>query len=139
MKENKNPMEEYTPKSLGEAISKGYREGTEYNTKLSERKHRIAERLMRLRFEHKISQSKLCEEIKVNRITYSGYEAERAEPRAEVFVRLADYYDVSVDYLVCRTDNPKGLYFDSEDSSVSDLQKKIDEVQKQLDALKQGK
>ena len=28
-------------------------------------------------------------------------------PPTETLIRLADFYDVSIDYILCRTDNPK--------------------------------
>ena len=41
--------------------------------------------------------------------TYRRYEAGEIEPSASTVIKLADFFDVSADYLLCRTDNPKGL------------------------------
>ena len=38
---------------------------------------------------------------------YQYYERGQREPTASVLIALADYFDVSIDYLVGRTDNPK--------------------------------
>ena len=38
---------------------------------------------------------------------YSNYERGDIDVPTGVLIRLADYYDVSVDYLLGRTDNPK--------------------------------
>lgn len=37
----------------------------------------------------------------------SKFENEERIPPTETLVRLADFYDVSIDYILCRTDNPK--------------------------------
>ena len=39
--------------------------------------------------------------------TISRYETGEREPGIEELIRLADYFQVSVDYLLERTDNPK--------------------------------
>lgn len=131
-------MEKESPISFTEAAKLGIEKGVEFNKAVRQRKHQIAERLQRMRFERNITQTKLCEEINVNRITYSGYENERAEPSAEVLVRIAKYYDVSLDYICCRTDNPHGVYSDTVTTQTEDddVQKKLDEIQKQLDELR---
>ncbi len=36
----------------------------------------------------------------------SKYENEERIPPTETLIRLADFYDVSIDYILCRTDNP---------------------------------
>lgn len=37
----------------------------------------------------------------------SKYENEERVPPTETLIRLADFYNVSIDYILCRTDNPK--------------------------------
>ena len=37
----------------------------------------------------------------------SKYESGERTPPTETLVRLADFYDVSLDYILCRTENPK--------------------------------
>ena len=38
---------------------------------------------------------------------YQGYELGNREPNHETTIKIADYFDVSIDYLVGRSDNPK--------------------------------
>ena len=38
--------------------------------------------------------------------TYQRYEYGQRQPTADVLVALANFYDVSIDYLVGRTNNP---------------------------------
>ena len=37
----------------------------------------------------------------------SKFESGDRSPPTETLIRLADFYDVSIDYILCRTDNPK--------------------------------
>lgn len=37
----------------------------------------------------------------------SKFESGDRIPPTETLIRLADFYDVSIDYILCRTDNPK--------------------------------
>lgn len=37
----------------------------------------------------------------------SKFESGERVPPTETLVRLADFYDVSIDYILCRTENPK--------------------------------
>ena len=37
----------------------------------------------------------------------SKYETGERLPPTDTLLRLADFFDVSIDYLLCRTDNPK--------------------------------
>ena len=51
-----------------------------------------------------ISQSTFAKEIGVSPRTYQDYEYGTREPQVSIFVRIADFYDVSLDYLVGRSD-----------------------------------
>ena len=62
-------------------------------------------RLKSIRVKHKVSQAKLAEEMGVAQSTISGWENGVVQKSAEDAVRLADFFDVSVDYLLGRTDN----------------------------------
>lgn len=56
-----------------------------------------------LRKEKKISQRKAAEDLGVSQALLSHYEKGAREPGLSFVVRVADYYDVSVDYLLGRT------------------------------------
>ena len=66
-------------------------------------------RLALLRKERGISQLKLAMDLNMNQNSVSRYETGAHEADHETLVRLADYFDVSVDYLLERTDNPGRL------------------------------
>ena len=64
-------------------------------------------RLKKLRNDRKISQLKLAMDIGINQNSNSRYETGEREADYKTLIALADYFDVSVDYLLERTDNPK--------------------------------
>ena len=64
-------------------------------------------RLKELRKEKGISQLKLAVDLNTNQNTISRYETGEREPGIVELIKIADYFDVSVDYLLERTDNPK--------------------------------
>ncbi|WYU50005.1 helix-turn-helix transcriptional regulator [Bacillus sp. FSL K6-0047] len=66
----------------------------------------IGSRLKLLREKRGYSQKFVAEKIGVKNNTLSGYEAGRREPDSSTLNTLADFYKVSVDYLLGRTDNP---------------------------------
>ena len=64
-------------------------------------------RLKELRKTKHISQVKLSMEMNIAQNTLSQYETGVREPDLGTLRQLADYFDVSVDYLLERTDNPQ--------------------------------
>ena len=64
-------------------------------------------RLKELREQRQISQVFLGMELGMSQNTISRYETGRREADYETLVAFADYFNVSVDYLLGRTDNPE--------------------------------
>lgn len=64
----------------------------------------FAERLTLLRNEQKLSQDALGKQIGVSRYAIYTYEKGKAYPTVEGLIALADYFSVSLDYLVGRSD-----------------------------------
>lgn len=64
-------------------------------------------RLKLLRKQRKLSQLKLALELNTNQNTISRYENGEREPCISELIKIAEYFNVSVDYLLERTDNPK--------------------------------
>lgn len=58
-----------------------------------------------LREDHDKTQTELADYLHVKQTTYSKYELGKINIPIEVFIRLADYYNVSVDYLIGREKN----------------------------------
>ena len=68
---------------------------------------KLKERMKELRMERNFSQKKTAAELGIGITTYCRYELGEREPGASLLDRMADYYDVSVDYLLGRCDNRK--------------------------------
>ena len=60
-----------------------------------------------IREDNDIKQKDIAAYLNVSQNTYSQYETGVISLTAEILTKLADYYNVSVDYLLDRTDNPK--------------------------------
>ena len=64
-------------------------------------------RLKELRIKKHLSQTRLALELNMNQNTICRYEKGVREADYETLVKIADYFNVSIDYLLCRTDNPQ--------------------------------
>ncbi len=60
----------------------------------------LAKKLTLLRQQHKLSQSEVARRINVSSSAVSAYEAEEMTPSLETFVKLAELFHVSTDYLL---------------------------------------
>ena len=67
----------------------------------------ILVRLKELRKARRITQLKLAMDLNLTQNTASRYETGEREPGIAELVRIADYFHISVDYLLERTDNPE--------------------------------
>lgn len=65
--------------------------------------------LKELRRTRKITQDKLSEVLGVSRSTISMWEIDASEPDTETVRRIANFFDVTADYLLGRTDDPNPL------------------------------
>ena len=61
--------------------------------------------LRSVREDRDIKQKDIAKYLNVSQNTYSQYETGIISLTAEVLIKLSDYYDVSIDYLLDRTDN----------------------------------
>lgn len=62
-------------------------------------------RIKDLREDNDLTQKQIAEILLCDQSLYSKYERREREIPLALIIRLADYYGVSVDYLVGRTDN----------------------------------
>ena len=65
------------------------------------------ENIRSLREDNDKLQVELAAYLNVKQTTYSKYELGRINMPVEVLIKLADFYDVSLDYLVGRSKNKK--------------------------------
>lgn len=64
------------------------------------------QRLKQLREKRGISQLKLAMDLGMTQNSVSRYESGVREADYKTLIALADYFNVSIDYLLNRTDNP---------------------------------
>ncbi len=64
----------------------------------------LAERLRQLRDEFHYTQQEVAIYSDITEQAYQNYERMTREPKLEILIRIADLYNVSLDYLVGRTD-----------------------------------
>ena len=65
------------------------------------------QRIQDLRVDSDLSQRQLGEILHISQRSYSHYETGSRNIPVEMLIRLANYYEISLDYLVGRTDNKK--------------------------------
>ena len=87
-------------------------------------------RIAQIRNRNGIKQAKLAEYLKISTQTYSSYETGRSQMSYEMLCLLADYYNVSTDYLLGR--------LESNISNLSDDERTMIEQYRALDEHTKG-
>lgn len=64
----------------------------------------FAQRMKQLRKEKKWKQQQLADQFSVKLRTYQGYEYGESYPEVAKLIAIADFFDVSLDYLVGRSE-----------------------------------
>lgn len=72
----------------------------------------LSERLRKLRENLGISQSKLAKEIGITQASVNRYETDTTTPSVETLLWYAERFDVSMDYIFGRTDEPQGKLYE---------------------------
>ena len=72
----------------------------------------IGKRLRALREGVRLTQVQMAQILGVQQSRINRYETGQSTPAPEIFLKYADYFDVSMDYLYCRTDEPRGKLYD---------------------------
>ena len=63
-------------------------------------------RIRDLREDNDLTQKQVSQILHCDQSLYSKYERGEREIPLAIIIKLADYYNVSLDYLTCRTDKP---------------------------------
>lgn len=69
----------------------------------------FAERVRDLRKTHGLTQKQVADNTGLSTIGVQSYERRARKPTHDALISLADFFGVSIDYLVGRTDNPQIL------------------------------
>lgn len=68
---------------------------------------KLNERIKELRKNNNLTQKQLAAILGITEVSEQRYEYGTVTPTVENLILLADYFNISVDYLLGRTDNPK--------------------------------
>lgn len=80
----------------------------------------LGNKLKKLRLQKKYSQEELAKILGINRGTYAQYEIDRRSPDYETLKKLADFYNVTIDYLLGR-ENETEKKVDKEEIDIKEL------------------
>ena len=89
-------------------------------------------RLRELRKSRKESQKDMANYLGIHRTTYVKYETAVSEPDIKTLQKLADFFNVTTDYLLRRTDDPASPIKKESDNFLDDLTPKDQEEIKML-------
>lgn len=91
--------------------------------------------IKKLRIDRGISQRQLADIVGVSQQSVNKYENHNIEPDIETLIRIADYYQTTVDYLIGRTDDSLPYSYDDKTLSHDEMEliesyRKLKEAQK---------
>ena len=66
----------------------------------------LPERLVEIRKSRNLTQKQLAAGVNISEVGLQNYENGRRKPAYDVLIALADFLNVSLDYLVGRSDDP---------------------------------
>ncbi len=72
----------------------------------------IGKRMKQLRETSRLSQAEIAKLCGSNQATIAKTETGKTAPSVKLLVWYADYFDISLDYLCCRTDQPQGKLYE---------------------------
>lgn len=70
----------------------------------------IGERIKNLRLSLGYKQEELAEKLSISRSSLSLYEIDKRDPDSVTSIKIADFFNVSLDYLNGRTDDPTPIH-----------------------------
>lgn len=73
----------------------------------------IGKRMQELRKAAGMTQTDVAKLCGSNQTTIAKMEMGQTRPSVDILIWCADYFDVSMDYLCCRTDNPHGATYEA--------------------------
>lgn len=80
--------------------------------------------LLKLRKEKGVTQKDLAEYLQISRQAYANYEAGNRNPDFETLIKISEYFEVSVDYLLGKDSEPQKEK-PTDDGELSDLKREI--------------
>ncbi|MBQ8428284.1 MAG: helix-turn-helix transcriptional regulator [Clostridia bacterium] len=62
----------------------------------------IGKKLKTLRLAEKLTQQQLADKLQISRVNYTRYERDQVRPDYETLIKIADFYDISLDEIFGR-------------------------------------
>ena len=87
-------------------------------------------KLKELRKENKKNQTEIALSLHLSQQTYAKYELGQLEPSIDTLCKLADYYGVSLDYLVGRDFANEFIYLSDFEKTIIEQTRKLNEINK---------
>lgn len=72
----------------------------------------IGKRIKEVREANRLSQAELAKICESNQATIAKTETGKTAPSLKLLLHMAEYFDISMDYICCRTDQPQGKLFE---------------------------
>lgn len=72
----------------------------------------IGQHMRELRESVRLSQAEIAKLCGSNQTTIARMETGKTAPSVKLLIWYADYFDISMDYLCCRTDQPQGKLYE---------------------------
>lgn len=91
----------------------------------------LTKRLKSLRESKQLTQQELADKLNLSRVRYNNYETGKRSPDYDTLQVIANFYDVSIDYLLGNTDNPNSE-ITLTDKDEKDIAKTMQKLKEQL-------
>ena len=88
----------------------------------------VGNRLRGLRETHQLSQKKVADLLGTTQTSVYRYEMNQAEPPIKTMLWYADYFDVSMDYIYGRTDDPRGKLYEYKPEVLREASERNEEI-----------
>lgn len=85
-------------------------------------------KLLELRKQNRLTQSEIAEKLYITQNGYSNYENGKTEPNIETLCKLADLYNVTLDYLVGRNYNDGIGYLSDQQRLAVSIIKQLNDI-----------
>lgn len=93
----------------------------------------LSEKITKLRKGRKLTQQQVAKSLELTRSAYSQYELGTRNPDHDILNKIADFYDVSIDYLLGRTENPEQVLSEPSRVLIDSLDLTDDEIMQKMD------
>lgn len=97
----------------------------------------FSKRLTELKNKNNIMAKDIASDIGVSKQAFSQYEKQQSTPSADILTAIAEYFNVSLDYLTGRTDNPE-IINNNNEQNISEDEEELLEDFRLLDKYEQN-